>query len=729
MAVRSNCIAGLIFVAGLVVSPALALDPARAVNEYAITTWQQDLPQNTVPSLAQTPDGYLWIGTHEGLVRFDGISFRVFDRDNTPELPSNSFLELFVDSLGGLWGGGFNGIVRFDGRSFRSFESKDGYLGTVCYSIREDPAGDVWVGSDRGLFRYRGGRFEQIGEKFGIPPGTVRKVEPVGPGDLWLGMDSGVVSRFRDGRFEVFKRDGVLPGAPIMAMHWQASSDTLWVGTDGGGLVRIRGDHADRLTTKQGLSADLVRAIAADSHGVIWVGTDGGGLNRISDGRIQHLMTGDGLSNDLVRSLLEDREGSLWIGTNGGGLNRLSDSKFVAYTLEDGLSGSNVRAVMQDKSGAMWIGTDGGGVTLIRDGLFTSLRAKDGLAGDYVRAIFQDSRGDVWLGTNGNGVSRIRGRAIRTFGPEEALPRAAVTAIAETRDGVLWIGTTRGLVRAGEEKFVTAPDAMRPQNSNISCLTVDRKGQLWIGTITGLTIFDGTASRVEEKLAGRQVFSVFEAPSGDVWIATDRGISRSRDGNVRHYGAEEGLYGGTTLAAIDDGLGYIWVSTNKGILRVSRTELDEIDDKRRDRALPWRFDRNDGMPSSQCNGVSQPAVWQARDQKLWFPTIAGAAVIDPAGIKRNPIAPPVVIERVIVDGASIPMTGPIVFPAGSKRFEFQYTGLTFNSPTRVRFRCRLEGQDDSWIDSETAARPSTQISIPASTASASSRQTATAFGI
>jgi ligand-binding sensor domain-containing protein len=690
---------------------AFALDPARAVTQYIHDNWQTDqgLPQNTVQVICQTLDGYLWLGTQEGLVRFDGVRFVVFNKGNTPELANHYITALHADREGNLWiGGRGDGVVRFRDGAFTLFSTREGFSKNPVRSIYEDRAGNLWMGtSGGGLNRLRDGKITTFTTKDGLSNDQVVAITQDRAGDLWIGTFGGGLNRFRDGKFTSFTtRDGLSDDQVSSLLEDRAGN--LWVGTFNGGLNRFRDGAFTAFTTKQGLSNDQVWSILEDREGSLWIGTDGGGLNRFHEGRFTPLTSRQGFPSDVVMSVFEDRERSLWIGTAGGGLNRLRDGKFVTLTMREGLSSDAVLSVFEDRKGNVWMGTDGGGLNRLRDGRVTTVTTKDGLSNDHVTAIAEDRQGDIWAGTMGGGINRLRDGRITAFTTKNGLSYDVVFSILEDHGGTLWVGTDGGgLNRMKDGRFsaFTMKDGL--SQDRVIAIHEDREGGLWLGTSGGgLNLFKNgrfSSYTTGGGLSDDRVASIYEDAAGRLWIGTSGGLNRLHEGKLTAYTAANGLYDDRVWQILEDGQGDFWMSSNRGVFRVSKKDLEAFADGKVKRITSTAYGTADGMRSAECNGEIQPSGWKTRDGRLWFPTIKGVAVIDPAHIPVNRLPPPVVLEEVRVDGKLVPHSGPALeVQPGSEQLDLQYTALSFPSPQRVLFKYRLEGFDRDWVEAGTA---------------------------
>jgi ligand-binding sensor domain-containing protein/signal transduction histidine kinase len=689
----------------LLAAPALALDPGRPLARYSLDAWSVDrgLPDSAVFAIVQTRDGYLWVGTTEGLARFDGLRFTVFDKANTPAIRHNQIQALFEDDAGALWIGTYGGgLVRLRDGRFEAYTAREGLPGDTVRSISQSRDGALWIGTHgAGLGRLRDGVFRTLTRRDGLAGDLVRAVRASRDGAVWVGTNHGL-NRLRGDTVETLTTATGLLHENVTSLL-EDGRGRMWIGTSGGLNVyedgRLRG-----YTTRDGLSADRVFAIQEDPDGDLWVGTEGGGLNRFRGGRFEALRAKDGLGSDVVRALHQDGEGSLWIGTYGGGLARLRDG-FVVHTVQDGLPDDRVRAVLEDHRGAVWAAT-AGGLGRWQDGRWRTYTREAGLADDTILALHEDRQGVLWVGTRDGGLHRFQDGRFRVFTTAQGLPNNTVMAIADGRDGALWVGTEGGVARFAQGRFTVYGTAQGLSFPEVRAIHEDRRGDLWIGTFGGgLNRLRDGRFRVwtrREGLSNDSVYSIYEDGEGALWVSTlGDGLNLIRDEKVTVFRVRDGLFHDMIFRVLEDDRGQLWMSSTRGIFRVDRRELLEQAAGRRARVTSVSYGVADGMKTSECTGGAQPAGWRARDGRLWFPTRKGLVVIDPAHVRASTRPPPVVIEEVRADRREMPLGPALEAPPGRGELEFQYTGISFVGAENTRFRYKLEGFDPDWVDAGT----------------------------
>jgi ligand-binding sensor domain-containing protein/signal transduction histidine kinase len=679
---------------------AFALDSQRDLSRYGHDVWltENGLPQNTVHSIAQTKDGYIWIGTEAGLARFDGVTFTIFDKQSTPQIKSNYIRALLADRQGALWIGTADGLVRRLNGTFTLFTTNEGLPSNTIQAIYEDREGNLWVATATGLGLFKGGGLTTFTTRERLIGGSIQALFQDAEGALWIATPYGV-GRVKDGIFTNYTvRDGL--GSNSVRAIQQDREGRLWFGSLGG-LTSFSRGHFTTYTTRDGLPNDRIISLYAGRDGALLVGT-AGGFCRFTDGRFANLNAGESLSTSTILAMLEDREGNLWVGTESAGLNLLKDTKFTTYTVRTGLSNDVIKSLYEDRNGNTWIGTDGGGLNMLKDGRVSVYTTRDGLSSNVVLALFGDSAGNLWAGTP-EGLNRYAHGRFTTFTAADGLANNDVRSMTADHSGNLWIGTRGGLTRMKEGAFKTFTEVDGLPNDLIATLYVDTKGALWIGTLGGLSRFmndEFTTLTTRDGLTSDAVISLYEDSEATLWIGTNGGgLNRLKDGKFTAYTMLNGLLDDTVYRILEDGRNNLWLSCRKGIFYISKSALDDFANGRISSIAPVAYGTADGMITRECSGGGDPAGWKGVDGKLWFPTIKGVAMIDPERIKINSQPPPVVIEQVRIDDESITPGDRVELPSGTTRLDFYFTAPSFVAPEKVKFKYRLEGFDKDWIDS------------------------------
>jgi signal transduction histidine kinase/ligand-binding sensor domain-containing protein/ActR/RegA family two-component response regulator len=693
---------GVLALAALLIAvqqPASALDPQRAPSQYVFDNWQiqHGLPQNTVASIARTPDGYLWLGTDEGLARFDGVRFTVFDRNTTPELRSRSINALHVDVRGRLWIGTADGVLLLEDGRFRAHPIP-GLGGGEVRSMTSDAHGRVWIGTDTGLFQVADDRITAYGREQGLGELAVAALHIDRAGTLWAGLSRQGLYRLVGERFERIALADDAPSNAVRAIY-QDGGGVLWVGAENGRLFRGVGAEFAPVAGAENLGGE-VHAILRDRDENLWIATTGG-VWRMQNGVLDRLELEEHGGNDAW-ALLEDSEGSVWVGVHGGGLVRLRDGKFLSYGADEGLPGALGWSVAPSRDGGLWFGTEAG-LSRYSNGKVQYLSPHLGLTNVRVRAVFEDSTGAAWLGTRGYGAWRLRQGRLTHFGPAEGLSGESIKAITEDQRGRIWIGSNAGVDLIEEGRITRAPAAVHAlEPFSAIFIKQDRRQRMWI-TAEGIALYmlDGeTLHRygVADGLPSARVLSMYEDANGAQWFGTLEGIAYYRDGRFVSLAPAAPELRECVLQILEDAHGVLWFSTQRGLFAVDRAQLEALATAGGPVPTIRGYRLADGLRSNEFNGGNTNAGVRTQDGALWFPGIGGFVRVDPARIRTNPLSPPVHIERVVADGQTLDLSGAVRAAPGVTNWEFQYTALSMLAPERVRFRYRLEGYQNEWIE-------------------------------
>lgn len=672
--------------------PAHALDPERAIGQFTHAWYENQLPQGTVLSITQRADGSIWLATYGGLVHHSGAGFDTIDPRVAPVLKSSAITAVGSDPDGTLWVGTLNsGLFHRRGRELEPFALPEGI--DSVFGIVTDRAGALWLTTNAGVVRIEAGQAQLLGTEDGFPPrGFYRAIIADPAGGVWIAADGVGVVRWREGRAEVFDESRGLPTNAVYSLTMDAGG-TAWVGTQAG-PARFRDGRFETEPRLAALKGRRIYSLFGDRDGNLWFAPLDMGLCRLTATRFDCDDDLAGLRGETVRSMFEDAEGNLWIGTTSSGVHRLSQSKLV--TVVGDMASNAVRAVHQDAAGTLWVGTDGSGLARYQEPeLVSAPHLNQKLPSQLVRAIESDSDGHLWVaGTEGVTRFDADGTA-RNFGIEDGLPGTIVFAFEPAKAGGMWAGTLQGVARIVGER-VEPLESTRGDDTR--ALYEDPSGRLWIGLRSGLRcLVDGTLDRCgTDGLAGTSVFAFHPAANGDLWLGTSLGLMRIRDGVVTPYLQRAGFHGDAVFAILDDGLGHFWISSNRGIGRLQKADFDALDSGRVSSMEPLWYGVPDGMLNAQANGASQTPAWRSRDGRLWFGTAKGVVIVDPARLRLNTQPPPVVIERLLVDGDEVDPGLALRLGPGVERLELHYAAMSYIAPAAVRYRYRMDGFDREW---------------------------------
>jgi ligand-binding sensor domain-containing protein/signal transduction histidine kinase len=691
---------------------ALALSFAAGATEpsespFIVDSWgtEQGLPGSAVISVIQTRDGYLWLGTQHGLVRFDGIHFTIFDENKTPGLDSDEIVYLFEDSHTNLWIGTDAGGVALekDGRIKNFTLGHNGHEGRLV-SACEDATGAVWLyTADAHLGRYQDGKMAVWNFNF-KSPAVCRMIVAEKSGPLWIGEDWGMFS-FRPSNFS--------PPAFAIDQLIRAQRLDYILASRRGGTWRLVNGHvqkwgADQLEKDFGpypWGNDIIKAACEDQDGNLIVGTLGSGVFWYEpDGQYRQISTAQGLSSPYVLSLCMDREGNLWVGTDGGGLDRI---KGKIFNTPEGLHPWDAQSLAENAQGGLWVAFNAHGVTCWRTNV-----SQDFGVGQHQSTwtVLVDHQQRVWVGTRDEGLFQLETNHFEPVSGVEMLG-SHISVLFEDHKGQLWVGTPNGLGcwNGHDWKMYTTRDGL--SGNAVSAIAEDAAGNFWVGTAnSGLNCFkDGKFTSYVESdngLPGDDISCLYVDQAGDLWIGTSgHGLAQFHRGKWVRYSKRDGLVSNSIGYIIGDSEGDLWIGSNLGLMRIPKDAWDDSANTMLNFSTSRIYGKADGLPTRECSSGSQPAACRTSDGRLWFPTTKGVAYVYPAELKRDLQPPLIMIESVLVDGQEQKTNRldsvwkqSIVIPPGHDRLEIHYTGLDFSAPNEVRFRYRLEGRETAWTD-------------------------------
>jgi ligand-binding sensor domain-containing protein/nitrogen-specific signal transduction histidine kinase len=681
---------------------AWALEPDKELSQFHRRGWQDEdgLPQNTTLALAQTPEGYLWVGTYEGLARFDGVRFTVFDPINTPALPDRTISALAVDRSGTLWINTHQGLVGMREGTFFPVPLPQGVIAREVYRLLPSRDGSVWIATHgSGLLRLsQGNRFQVWKVEQGLTSNRVLALAEDTAGHLWVASGLGL-QRWDGSAFLPGPTFQTGPSPLIVALAVDAQG-TLWAGDEVGTVYQLR-EGMMRPIPEASLPGHSIAALLPDRRGALWIASRGSGLVRLVNGRRFFLSPTDGLERGSIFSLLEDAEGSLWLGTGSHGLRRLKDGPFTPYGPSEGMGHETVSAVREARDGSLWFSTVGGGITRWKDGRMTTWTTREGLADNFVFGSAEGRDGSLWFVTAG-GIVRFQNGAFSAPLEQEPFRRLAMGyTLLEDERGTIWTGTRDGLARWDGKQLTLVLPEDKVLRGFIRVLEPRAAGGFWIGTEGGSLAGYSDGRLIPLSSGGWPIRGDVRALFEDgetLWVGTTEGLFRWKNGRVSHLTRAQGLFDDVVFELLPDGKGHVWMTCNKGIFRVSREELEAVADGQLARVTAHAYGREDGLRSQEFNSLGGPSGIRARDGRLWFPTIRGAVAYDPNHQRASSATPPTLIEEVWVDGRLVPSSEWMGLSPGEGRVEIRYTRADLASPDRLRFRYRIEGVDEEWVE-------------------------------
>jgi len=691
--VPSRLVRAVVLCLTLLPLPAVAAVATTSPPRLESWTTENGLPQNSINDVLQTRDGYLWLATFGGLVRFDGIRFVIFDR-STPGIESQRITVLHQDRKGVLWAATEDGmLIRYDAGRFTTYSTTDGLPHAGAVRIEEDDEGCLWVTWIGRITRFDGQRFETLGPDYfanrvAVPP-------PARYYDAWWAQDSNGLHVLVKGRVQTFSNRLVGPGVKRVTPDWRGN---LWIVNGDAGVIRASGDRLRRFTTRDGLPTDRPDGPFSEGRDdEVWL-QDGGVLYRVKHGQAEPVRL-PGAPIFGWKSFYVDDEGSTWLGSTATGLHRVIDATITVHSGTGALTLMGAYSILEDRTGAIWL-NNSGGLKRYSKGRWTALSSPRIVEPDAVRSIYEDRAGRLWVGTS-SAVGFINRGRYRRYAEDSPFLNDSISAILEDRSGALWFAASSGLVRSvdGHLTKYTSRDGL--SHDRVISLFEDRAGVLWIGTFRGLTRFEGGRFRTYREadgFVGNAVRAFHEDADGFLWVGTyDGGLYRIANGRLTRFTRNEGLHDNGVFQILEDPRGFFWMGSNRGIARVSRQELNDVAEGRRNAVTAVAFGPADGLSSVEVNGGAQPSGLVASDGRLWFPTMGGVAVIDPARFQFRSKPPPAVIEEFRLDGEPVDFAGGVRL-AGGRAFEVRFTAPSFVKPAQVRFRYRVLGLDERWTD-------------------------------
>jgi ligand-binding sensor domain-containing protein/signal transduction histidine kinase len=693
-------------------------DLVAGPRSFNFQSWQkeQGLPQSPIRALTQTHDGYIWLGTDDGLARFDGLRFVAF---GIPEgIKIGPVTTLLEDHRGALWiGTADGGLSCWYSEHLTTLTTGDGLPANSVTALAEDNSGRLWIGTDSGLVIWENGRLSLLAAAGAFKGLRISALFRDGKGTMWMSVKSAGVFYFSNEHFAQVTDGSV--GDLLKDSHCVLIDHTgrIWLGAGEDSILCHESSLWHRYRIPRHQAKSRVTALAEESDGTIWAGSAGGGLLRFNDGRAAGLPAGKGFAGDLIESLLTDRQGHLWAGTEAG-LNRLRRNVLVSLNQTDGLGLGPVQGLAEVTPGVIWAAKPGSG--LYRwDGKSFNRLSTAGLSthDSQITTLLVSHNGFCWVATTN---TLLLYKDPVAAADEVKIINSAkpnIISLAEDREGILWAGTRNGQVwRLCEETWLAQTNFS--QTNAVTSMVCEPNGSVWLGT-DGNGLFRVTNSSVQhfdrtEGFSSKFIRTLFLDLQGTVWIGTaDAGLSRFRDGRFANFTTREGLPDNNISQILEDDFGRLWLGTSSGIGCVSELALEEVAAGKSARVAPQLFRRAEGMLSEECTGGFCPAGLKTKSGLLWFSTLKGVAVINP---RLQPVTIPVpntVLEEVVIDGASnFKRRGPspptaesqpetLRIGPGKHQLEFRFTGLSFDAPELIRFRYRLAGLDSDWVDAGT----------------------------
>jgi len=690
----------LLWTSILSISPALALDRDKNIDQYGHDFWisQNGLPGEAVYQILQTPDGYLWLRTSAGLVRFDGVRFVLIRPAVAGQLVNEQVKAICKGADGDLLVRTISRTLLYKNGGFSDYRSPaalpDGDI-RVLFESREH---QIFIGSDDFIYTIQNDAIKMLRRGTGWVDAFFQDKE----GTIWIGASDRLYN-YRDGKLS--PRTIKLRATSFL----EDQEHNLWLSTYSG-LYEIRNGRNLAEQISDNAIQGMVETVLQDRNGDFWIGMPNSGLLRLAGGKISSFAGYDGLTDSRVLSIYEDREGSLWVGT-ASGLDRFRDTKLTTLTTKENLPSNQVSQVLESSNGSLYVFSASGGLASVRNGVVTQIKREDGLSGDYAQGMFESRDGSIWFGTNG-GLMRYRNGRSTLYTGGGRLSKYYISAVSEDDESLIVTNAETLALRFkdGEVKPFTIEGRTTPLSSPGNyTFTIYREdsGTLWFGTVKGLFKFakGQPPENAWQSQINFPVTSIFDDHRGSLWLGGRiTGLTRFdiQTGRVTRYTKESGLFDDYPTRTLADDDGNLWISTGSGIFMAPRKDLDDFANGLVSRVRSTIYGTADGMRTIEAtNPCNQPSGARTHDGKLWFATQKGLVVVDPLHLKHNSLIPGVLIEGISADGQSFAPGPGLEIAPGIDNIELRYTSLSFLIPSRVQFKYKLEGYDDDWIEAGT----------------------------
>ncbi|MCP4215573.1 MAG: helix-turn-helix domain-containing protein [bacterium] len=690
------------FVIGVVVIiffliPLWGLDPSLDLDDYLIDHWGVDagLPADNVRCLAQTPDGYLWVGTYGGLVRFDGVRFQAMDSGDKARTLDSTTRSLHVDRRGALWISTFSGLTRYKDNRFRYFGEADGLPRDTGFRVFEDVNEKILVTAWADAVYY----FERDTEKFlPLPSAEIFKGNFISTilldskGILWFGANEEGLFKLVNDRFEKIKFN--LPVRIRMHRDMIESRDgAIWVGT-GKGLIRMDGEEQELYNSSNiGLSHDRTKDLLEDKDGVLWI-TTWSGINRMTVDKTGKRQVQVALKKEFTDILLEDSEHNVWVGTRGFGLKRFRNPTVKTYTTEDGLSNNFIRALMKDGKGVIWIATNTG-LCRYENGTFKAVPTKTN--SDWF-GLCEDKEGNIWA-TCLKGLVKNPAKEALLFTKKHGDLILNLYCDSKNR---LWGGSTRGAVRYADGVYTHFTKAQGFPGDVCNGFYEDKNHDILATGAEGMIRLrngEFPTANFETEMPGLTPSFIFEDKHNPdvLWAGTYiDGLQRFADGKWFSFKDAPGMLTNQFYMAVEDEYGYFWFAGNRGIIRINKKGLEQFAEGKNNWINCTTFNLKDGMLSLECSLSCTNSIIKTNWGEYWFATKKGISVLDPSEIKIDTRPPNVILESVTVNRKEVEVKKEVLQLKDVKELAFQFTAPSFTSPGNMRFRYRLTGVDETW---------------------------------
>ncbi len=675
------------------------LNPEKSITQYSLKSWTIDdgLPSNALNDVFQSKNGYIWIATHSGVTRFDGINFTNYAIKNTKTMRTDAIRRICEDKSGLIWIGTQKGILQFRNNKLYRNEKLKMLDNSNIERIFVDKNNAVWIGTNaNGLFKYEADSLIMMKDFHEITTSSVFAICQDNKGTLWIGTINGELIKYQDNTFIPYNMQNITAG--IYSLH-QDKDGTIWVGASRG----VFSLENNQLKKHDDIEILFVDHIAEDQNGLLWFASSSLGLYRYNKNlhKIERFSEKNGLPNNRVTKIIFDSQGNLWGTTYRKGLFQLTDGKFTCYSKSEGLTSNANTAILQYNENEFWIANEMGTIDILRNKKVEKLKTQIPIPSPQIKNMFKDSRGNVWISTY-NGILKVGKNKERLFNINTGFPDDYIRLTFEDNNGNIWVATNRAglhkLKLDGRTKTLNINNGL--STNYVMAITQYTENIIIAGTKKGINFIknDSVIKKytMTDGLPDNMIFNLYKDNKNILWISTNSGISRFDGNEFINYSIETGLQTNTIFDILEDNSGNFWLPGPQGIMKVEKQQLNEYAAGKIKKIEYTFYDKSDGMKSSVCLGATQ----SLKDTKgnLWFLTAEGVATINPENITSSEILPSVFIEKVYALDSTYELKERINILPKHKRLYINFTAIDLTYPEKIQFKCKLEPFENNWVN-------------------------------
>ncbi|MBR9916967.1 hypothetical protein GYB29_04595 [bacterium] len=679
-------------------------------EDYVVTHFgmEEGLPQNSVNDIVQADNGYIWLATFGGLVRFDGHRFRTYNRSNTEGMDYDRVVSIFEDSNNNIWGASEQGVVKLTKDKAISYSIDKRTTSASAGWIKEDKEGRIWGALNGNFYLLKNNQFERQ-MLFEVDGQKFQKISADTTGAI-LYMDKIVAKSYNDTLYKFLDLREKIESNIISLIEYPKNSGVFFIGTSGNGVLKLKNEEVTFLGKNLGLNNKDILGFYEDRKNRLWIYSYEGILINEGSEFQTFRMDGEDQNFDIqIRSMFEDNEGNLWLGSVAEGLFRLKETQISMIDVNDGLVNQRMLSLSALNDGSFIFGTNCGGVFVSQNGVAEFPAVNKYLPNNCIWSVFQDSKDRIWFSANGLYMTNSLQEKGKSFGINDGFEGINIFAIAEDKLGNIWIGCSNGIFKYNDVSGFTTYKTEEGFNfSETRVLHEDANGNIWAGTIAGLyKITDDNVEQVKlahsknypNKTDEPYIRAIYQDEDGTYWFGSyGNGIFRMKEDQIINITSQDGLFDNIVSHIVEDDHGNFWIGSNRGIFRVSRNNLNDFSEGVNDEILSYSYGTGDGMNSAETNGGFHPSTIQDSDGNIYFPTVGGVAVVKTTKININTTIPPVYIERVRSSTDVFSDINTIELPYNDSFLEISYTAINFNKPEKTRFKYKLVGFNDNWVD-------------------------------